>query len=791
MEQEDARSSFEALRGIFQAAVELDGLDQRNAFLDSKCGRNSEIRRKIEDLLDAHEQSNKHQRFLPDKAPRAGLEHPGLRIGRYTLVEQIGTGGYGSVWKAIQQRPLRREVALKIIKAGMDTATALARFDTERQALALMDHPHIAKVFDADSTETGRPYFVMELVAGVRITDFCSQNRLPIPRRVALLIKVCDAIQHAHEQGIIHRDIKPSNILVSMKDGEAVPKVIDFGIAKASGKFIEETPTLTLSGQFMGTPAYMSPEQAGGKNQPIDARTDIYSLGALLYELLTGQTTISQQMAFDQMLRLIREGRPARPSISVAALAQDKAERLAENCGTDSAALEKTLRGKLDWIIMTCLEKEPSQRYQDARSLARDLELYLAGKPLLHARVPSKLQRGGAWLGRHKAVALIACAMAVGVAIFMSTTHKRNSEWEEVPIFIKGSSAPARDHWQDIAWAGSNAWLVGDIDENGGGKSPHVGHGIMLHYANGESAWDPIKIENIASGTGTNQHFNDEVWTEAGPLTCIQLSKVLLADGKSYQTNGWISGVTGIYSTTNAGDLNARWERATPRPDGPDGFSRFSSFIGLENYSEIYAVGWQGISHWNGTRWQTQKLTLNYLINGIANASGEMWAVGGSAGDEYGRKGGLSHGAIYHLAAGSTNWETADLPGVHFFPGQILNDIAFDIRYAVLIAVGDQGMMLRGSIEKKQVAWKQISFGREDDIKSVACDAASRIWWAAGSKGLILKSSDQGMTWEKCTCFDQKGNPITQQFRRIRIYETAWIVGDGVLLRRVQPGKND
>src|ERR1035438_9961262 len=327
---------------------------------------------------------------LPPTVPIT--EKPGDRIGRYKLLERIGEGGCGVVYVAEQTEPVRRRVAIKVIKLGMDTKQVIARFEAERQALAMMDHPNIAKVLDAGATDTGRPFFVMELVRGVPITEYCDQNNLSLRQRLGLFIPVCKAIQHAHQKGVIHRDIKPSNILVTLHDGVPVPKVIDFGIAKAIDQPLTEKTLFTRFEQFMGTPAYMSPEQAEMSGLDIDTRSDIYSLGVLLYELLTGKTPFDStelvKSGVDAMRKTIREQEPERPSTKVATLQGEERTTTARRRSTDSSKLLHQLQGDLDWIVMKCLEKDRTRRYETANGLAADLRRPLTDEPRV-ARPPS------------------------------------------------------------------------------------------------------------------------------------------------------------------------------------------------------------------------------------------------------------------------------------------------------------------------------------------------------------------------------------------------------------------
>ncbi|MGZ4973225.1 MAG: protein kinase domain-containing protein, partial [Limisphaerales bacterium] len=359
----------------------------------------------------------------PTPAPEA--EKSGHRIGRYTLLKQIGEGGCGIVHLAEQEEPVRRQVALKIIKLGLDTRSVIARFEAERQALALMDHPHIAKVFDAGATDTGRPYFVMELVRGVKITEYCDQQKLSTRQRLDLFILVCQAIQHAHQKGIIHRDIKPSNVLVTELDGKAVPKIIDFGIAKAtSGQRLSDETLFTAFEQFLGTPAYMSPEQADLGGVDIDTRTDVYSLGVLLYELITGQPPFSpEQIAragLDEMRRLIREQEPPTPSACLSTLAAEKLTVLASFRGAAAPKLIHTVRGDLDWIAMKALEKERARRYDTPVGLAVDIQRHLDNEPVA-ARPPGTLYKFQKFTRRNRiavaAIAAVTLALIAGTVI--------------------------------------------------------------------------------------------------------------------------------------------------------------------------------------------------------------------------------------------------------------------------------------------------------------------------------------------------------------------------------------
>ncbi len=351
-------------------------------------------------------------------------EKIGDKIGHYKLLQQIGEGGCGVVYMAEQEEPLRRRVAFKVIKLGMDTRQVIARFEAERQALALMDHPNIAKVLDAGATETGRPYFVMELVRGIRITDYCDQNNLSTQERLDLFTPVCHAIQHAHQKGIIHRDIKPSNILVTLHDGRPVPKVIDFGIAKATEQKLTDKTLFTAFEQVIGTPAYMSPEQAEMSGLDIDTRSDIYSLGVLLYELLTGKTPFDAKelilAGLEGMRRMIREKEPVRPSTKISTLRAEEQTTVARRRHVEAPKLIHLVRGDLDWIVMKCLEKDRTRRYPTADGLALDIDRHLKNEPV-EARSPSAAYRFRKLVRRNKlafaAAGAVTAALVLGLSL--------------------------------------------------------------------------------------------------------------------------------------------------------------------------------------------------------------------------------------------------------------------------------------------------------------------------------------------------------------------------------------
>jgi serine/threonine protein kinase len=428
---------------IFWRALEIEPAEERAKYLSEACAQNAALRAEVDELLAAYP---KVERFLEKPAAEAGptvdrpvlTERAGSKIGPYKLLQQIGEGGMGVVWMAEQEHPVRRRVALKIIKPGMDSQHVIARFEAERQALALMEHQNIARVYDAGTTESGRPYFVMELVHGVPITKYCDDNHLTPRERLELFVPVCHAIQHAHQKGIIHRDIKPTNIMVCLYDGRPVPKIIDFGVAKATEQRLTERTLFTSYGSIVGTFEYMSPEQSEMSQLGIDTRSDIYSLGVLLYELLTGTTPLDRSRlknaAIDELLRIIREEEPPKPSTRLSE-SKESLPSLAALRKTEPGQLANLVRGDLDWIVMKCLEKDRQRRYESAVVLAKELERYLHDEPV-EARPPSARYRLGKFLRKNRAAVLtagvVAASLLFGVGI-AATGWWRQAERPQTP----------------------------------------------------------------------------------------------------------------------------------------------------------------------------------------------------------------------------------------------------------------------------------------------------------------------------------------------------------------------
>jgi serine/threonine protein kinase/tetratricopeptide (TPR) repeat protein len=418
-------ANLSLVESIFFAALDKATPGEQTAYLNEACGHDDDLRRRVERLLNAYPKAGSFLESpapaLEDTADEPITEHPGTIIGPYKLMEQIGEGGMGLVFVAEQQQPIRRRVALKVIKPGLDTRQVIARFEGERQALALMDHENIAKVLDAGATESGRPYFVMELVKGMPITDYCDQNQLTPRERLELFLPVCAAVQHAHQKGIIHRDLKPCNVLVASHDGTPVVKIIDFGVAKAIGQQLTDKTVYTQFTQLVGTPLYMSPEQAGQSSLDIDTRTDIYALGVLLYELLTGTTPFDKgrlsQASYEEIRRIIREEEPPKPSTRVSTLL--RAETVSANRKSDLKRLSQQIRGELDWIVMKALDKDRNRRYETASAFAADLQRYLHDEPV-EACPPSAWYRFRKFARRNRVALAMASVVTVALVVLLA-----------------------------------------------------------------------------------------------------------------------------------------------------------------------------------------------------------------------------------------------------------------------------------------------------------------------------------------------------------------------------------
>ena len=528
---------------IFAQALEITSAAERAAFLDRVCGHDQALRTEVEALLRAQERSG-DLLDLPENVPVTtdlpAREGRGTVIGPYKLLEPIGEGGMGTVWMAEQTDPIQRRVAVKVVKEGMDSRQVLARFEAERQALALMEHPHIAKVLDAGKTPSGRPYFVMELVKGKPITNYCDEKRLGVRERLVLFGDVCRAVQHAHQKGIIHRDLKPSNVLVAPYDGKPVVKVIDFGVAKATGQRLTDKTLFTSFGALVGTPEYMSPEQAEVNNQDIDTRSDIYSLGVLLYELLTGSTPLTRkrikEVALLEVLRVIREEEPPRPSTRLSE-SKDSLPSISAQRQTEPAKLTKLVRGELDWIVMKALEKDRNRRYETANGFALDVERYLADEPVL-ACPPSAWYRLRKLARRNRAVlatASVVAASLVAVAVLSVLYADRQRRFAiDKAEAARKITALAGD--LETSLAGSNRLLaIRNFDRGQAAfEKDQIGPGLLWMIeswrsaiAAGDPAWQHAARANLAAWQPHHPRLK-AVLSHAGPVDSAAFSP----DGK-------------------------------------------------------------------------------------------------------------------------------------------------------------------------------------------------------------------------------------------------------------------
>jgi serine/threonine protein kinase len=495
---------------IFLAAIDVPIGEERERFLNNACQSNHELRRRVDALISAHESpeslldGNAHNldagEDIESTIGLSEMEKPGTHIGPYKLRERLGVGGMGVVWAAEQKQPISRKVAIKIVKPGMDTEQVLARFDAEREALSLMDHPNIARVLDAGVTDQGRPYFVMELIRGVPITDYCDANKLTIRERLELFTQVCRAVQHAHQKGIIHRDIKPSNVLVGDQDGEPIIKVIDFGVAKALFHSANENSVYSGVFQAIGTLAYMSPEQAGLSISDIDTRADVYSLGVLLYELITGDTPFDKERlkraAIDEAFRIIRENDPPKPSMRASTLGE-KSRSIAQCRQTDANGMYKSIRGDLDWIVMKCLDKDRKRRYETSNGLAEDIQHYLKNEEI-KARAPSALYRFRKMLLRNRVAALIIALLIALLAVSsgLGWTSYLNLRRAQIPSLT--DSALRREQAGDFAAAAEKYAVLIDLERHTSERLVLARHkssyGYALHkigrFSDAEHAFD-------------------------------------------------------------------------------------------------------------------------------------------------------------------------------------------------------------------------------------------------------------------------------------------------------------
>jgi serine/threonine protein kinase len=715
------------------------------------CASEAERNRRLSELADP-ELRELLQAAFEEPASARNLP-PRFRLDEYELTERLGGGGFGEVWRARRLSGELGDVAIKVIRSehlhGEDAGKFVQLFKDEIDRHKELDHGGIVKLISAGSVVLpGRriaiPYLVMELCEGRRLLDACRGRTME--EKVQCMIRICEAVQHAHRCGLMHLDLKPENILVADAGGNPWPKILDFGLAR---RFRAERPfDSTRFGA--GTLPYKAPEQIDPALGGEDYRTDVHALGVILFQLLTEHLPYPVQEGTTAEYKQFILGGP--------------------RLGLD--AFDKSIDFKLQRICARAMAIERARRYDSPAGLAAALGGWLRSRA---ARARNRILL---------AVSVVACAtMAIAVTARKS---KSGIQWRPVPITVQGQEKPFVTDWSDICWDedGQAGWLCGGDEQPVAGK--YIGPGFLLQTSDGGRLWQQVASSNFTEDRGILTGFEGKKWNGIGPIRFVDVRKEMEAEGR-WVTNGWIAGITGVYFNSNAGSIHGKWTRITPPPDAPGHFAYFNGLKGLNFYQDTMAFGWQGICHSeNGGLWEIQMKTLNYFVSSVCYTDPEnkdFWAVTSAAGGGPSKRGKITdYGAVYHYDWRRTNWNLVPLPGISLKPGQYFCDI-WPRQANELFVVGDSGLILRGSGEGTNRVWRQLQSKTDQTLISV-CNDVEKNLWVVGSNGIVLGSSDDGESWVEYPCFDESGKRIRETFQRVRFFgRIGWIVGYNRVLR--------
>jgi photosystem II stability/assembly factor-like uncharacterized protein len=764
---------WEKVKELFESALKLDAAE-RVSFVASSCPE-ADVRRTVEKLLSYHEEAGNFLEVPWNTSRVAAVPRRAQVFGtgdtlsnRFRVTAFIAEGGAGEVYEA-EDLELRQQVAIKTIRKDLlGDPDVMERFRREVFFAKAVTHPNICRIFDlfrhqTSALATESVLFVsMEMLRGETLASRLRRGRMSPEEALPIVVQLCSALDAAHTAGIVHRDLKPANVILAagQEPGQMRTVITDFGIA--FGSRAEFGLSLTPAGQVIGTPEWMSPEQVEG-HEPT-AASDVYALGLILYRMMTGTNPFEANSPVSSALKRLKEEPPSPRQAA------------------------PTLPASWEAVILKCLERKSAHRFNKATEVSQAL---MSGSVPRRSRAYAKI-KGAAGVAAVLAIVLLA-TYAAHLKHFMSTPPRALRKWERLSINIAGH-IPDPDpfnvyQWKDMVWVGPRGWLAGSIGGIGGGEGMYLGRGILLFTEDGGASWKEVSRENFASGRGTLSCFG-ETWDNVSSISNIDVIRRTFPGGKP-RFEGWLASISGVYFTDDATNVNSRWRRVTPRPDGPDCYSQFGDFAGIGAFRETYAAGWQGIAHWTrGYPWRVQKTTHTYpisrlFIRGDANRDG--WAVGRTGDDGPGYTGSDSHGAIYHLDWPGNSWSRVPLPDIDFAARQGLNDVIQADDNTVL-AVGDGGIIVRGTrTTKGEWSWHTMPTPTKNSLKSVALDEAGH-FWVAGSSGTVLTGDRLAATWRIETLRDQTDAPVVSNFFRIRIVgDTVWVLGDGVVLKSRGP----